>query len=115
MLRVGESLLGGLALMGAALTIGLTRPWGTRFPGWLPLLGGRPVPVWFAVVPGAWAAVVIVQAGLRILAWTITGDTPITSQNWGAGVPGLFWLPWGAAVGAATYAYALARRQPPTR
>jgi hypothetical protein len=110
-LRLGESLLGGLAVGGAVLTVGLVRPWGTVFPRWTPVLRGRTVPIWFAAVPGAWASVLIVQAGLRVLAWTLAGDTPLTTDEWGAGAPGLFWLPWGVAVGAATYAYVLSRRK----
>lgn len=77
---------------------------------------GRRVPVRVAVVPGMWAAVLIVRAGLRVLAWTIVGDARLTSDDWGAGAPVLFWLPWGGvAVGAATYAYALHRRVAATR
>jgi len=111
-LRLGEALLGGLAVGGAVLTIGLVRPWGTVFPRWLPILRGRPVPTWFAAVPGAWASLLIVQAGLRVVAWTLAGDTPLTTDEWGAGAPGLVWLPWGLAVGAATYAYIMHRRTP---
>ncbi|HEX7350486.1 hypothetical protein [Brachybacterium sp.] len=47
----------GLALslgawLGVLLTIGLIRPWGEVFPRWFPLVGGRPVPVAAAAVPG---------------------------------------------------------------
>lgn len=109
-LRVGESLLGALAIGGAVLTVGLVRSWGTVFPRWVPVVRGRPVPVWLAVLPGAWAALLIVQAGLRVIGWTLT-DGSLTAQTWGMGGPGLFWLPWGLAVGAATYAYAAHRRE----
>jgi hypothetical protein len=109
-LRIGESVLGGLAIGGAVLTLGLTRRWGEVFPRWFPYLGGRRVPTWFAVVPAAWAAAVVSQAGLRVWLWTMTGEEPITAHNWGMGAPGLFWLPWDAALGAATYAYYLRRR-----
>jgi hypothetical protein len=33
----------------ALLALGLVRPWGEVFARWLPLVGGRRVPVWFAV------------------------------------------------------------------
>jgi hypothetical protein len=69
-LRIGESLLGGLAVGGAFLTLGLTKQWGEVFPYWIPYLGGRRVPIWFAVVPAAWAAAVMSQAGLRVALWT---------------------------------------------
>lgn len=32
----------------AFLTLGLCRWWGETFPRWVPLVGGRPVPTWFA-------------------------------------------------------------------
>jgi hypothetical protein len=111
-LRAGAFLLGGLALGGGVLTIGLVRRWGEVFPRWLPLVGGRDVPVWFAVIPATWAALVLSQAGLRILVWSVTGDAGITADNWGTGAPGLFWLPWGVTLGAAAFAYRQRRRGP---
>lgn len=106
MLRVGEAGLGLLAIGGAVLTLGLIRPWGEVFPRWIPRLGGRPVPVWVAVVPGAWAAILISAAGLRLAVWTALDSD---WSQWGTGGPGLFFLPWGLTVGAATYAYWIRR------
>lgn len=103
MLRIGEAGLGLLAIGGGILTLGLIRPWGQTFPCWLPGLAGRPVPIWLAVVPGAWAAIIISAAGLRLLVWTL--QDPPDPSNWGASGPGLFFLPWGLSVAAATYAY----------
>jgi hypothetical protein len=34
----------------ALLTLGLVKPWGERFPGWIPRLGGRTIPAWPVVV-----------------------------------------------------------------
>jgi hypothetical protein len=106
MLRVGEAALGLLAIGGAVLTLGLIRPWGEVFPRWISGLGGRPVPVWVAVVPGAWAAILISAAGLRLAIWTVLDSD---WSQWGTGGPGLFFLPWGLTVGAATYAYWIRR------
>lgn len=106
MLRVGAAGLGLLAIGGAVLTLGLIRPWGEVFPRWIPGLGGRPVPVWVAVVPGAWAAILISAAGLRLAVWTVLDSD---WSQWGTGGPGLFFLPWGLTVGAATYAYWIRR------
>jgi hypothetical protein len=106
MLRVGEAGLGLLAIGGAVLTLGLIRPWGEVFPRWMPGLGGRPVPVWVAVVPGAWAAILISAAGLRLAVWTVLDSD---WSQWGTGGPGLFFLPWGLTVGAATYGYWIRR------
>jgi len=37
--------LSAVSVTAAALTVGLVRPWGEVVPAWVPLLGGRPVPV----------------------------------------------------------------------
>jgi hypothetical protein len=103
MLRLGETGLGLLAIGGAILTIGLIRPWGRFFPRWVPGLAARPVPVLLAVVPGAWAAVILSAAGLRLWVWTF--QEPVNWSTWGGSAPGLFFLPWGLTVAAATYAY----------
>jgi hypothetical protein len=53
---VGLSVLcEGLAL----LTLGLVRPWGERVPRWLPLLGGRRVAPFAAIVPAALGSVAL--------------------------------------------------------
>ena len=43
----------------ALLTLGLVSPWGERFPLWIPLLGGRPVPVLAAVLPAGFGAAAV--------------------------------------------------------
>lgn len=40
----------------AFLAVGLVAPWGETWPRWIPVLGGRPVPVRAAVVPAALGA-----------------------------------------------------------
>ncbi|MEV6602035.1 hypothetical protein AB0M36_35065 [Actinoplanes sp. NPDC051346] len=40
-----------LAILGGVLSLGLIRPWGLVYPLWIPLLGGRRVPVWFPLTP----------------------------------------------------------------
>jgi hypothetical protein len=114
-LRVGEALLGGLAIGGAVLTLGLIRRWGEVFPGWVPLVRRRRVPVWFAVVPGLWSALVISQMGVRILVWLVSDDSAFDADNWGEGAPGLVFLPWGLALAAAVYAYAVRRAHDASR
>ena len=109
-LRLMEAGLGLLAIGGAVLTLGLVRPWGRVVPRWVPRLGGRPVPVRAAVVPGLLAGVMILAAGLRVAGWTVSGEIELTAGTWGTGAPGLAWPAWGLAVAAATHAYALARR-----
>lgn len=110
--RLGVALVfGGLPTIGAVLTIGLVRRWGERFPRWIPVLRGRRVPIWFAVVPGLLAATMIIQMGLRFTPGTaldiVTAE--YAWSDWGASLPGLFILPWGIALTAAVYGYAVRR------
>src|SRR5690606_29358572 len=37
--------LGGFAVVGSVLTLGLVYRWGERFPRWMPWLAGRRVPI----------------------------------------------------------------------
>jgi hypothetical protein len=77
----------GLAL----LTIGLVRPWGEVFPRWLPWLGGRRVPVAFAVTAAT------IGAGL-VLAFMVRGvlidAAPLKPLPPGCHVPGWEVLRW---------------------
>ena len=43
----------------ALLTIGLVRPWGEVLPGWIPLVGGRTVPVRAAVTAASLGTIFI--------------------------------------------------------
>ena len=93
---------------GGILTHGLVSRWGEVFPSWVVGLAGRRVPPMLAVVPATVVAVVLVPAGFMNLRSPVTGDT------WAVTAPGILWIPWGAALGAATLAYRL-RRRPPCR
>ncbi|MFC0007385.1 hypothetical protein [Micromonospora siamensis] len=100
--------LGAFATVGAVLTVGLIRPWGERFPRWLPGLAGRRVPVALAVVPAALVALSVTSASLALLTapafWRLTEDFS------SAEAPMLLWPLWGVALGAAALAYHLRRR-----
>jgi hypothetical protein len=65
--RLWGLLLGGAALLGGVLTIGLIRPWGERFPRWVPGAAGRPVPIAVAAVPGGLVAAVVTSAALPMI------------------------------------------------
>lgn len=88
------------AWMGAVLTLGLIRPWGERFPRWMPVVGGRVVPPAAAVIPGS------VVAGLLCLA-----AVPWAALFGPGGVPSVYfwvlpvWL-WGPALALAVWGYA---------
>lgn len=106
--------LAGGAIVGSLLTIGLVRPWGERFWPWLPLLGGRGVPVALAVVPAAAVAALILPAGVSMIVAAVNhlGVASIGSlaQNWAAIGVTFLWPIWSIALAMATWAYALRRR-----
>lgn len=97
-LRVMGLCLGAAAAGGAVLTLGLVRPWGEVFPRWIPVLGGRRVPVAAAVVPGLAVAVLVTAAGPSLVRMSV--DTGRYAEAL------LFPFPvWGPALAAATLAY----------
>ncbi len=67
------------------------------------------MPVWFAVVPGAGAAITVMQAGLRVTTEVFGGLDEMDRDSWGAALPGLSFLPWGLTLAAAVAAYAVRR------
>lgn len=86
---------------GALLTLGLAQRWGRRLPGWVPLVGGCGVPRAMAVVPASLVAVAVTVAGLSTWRMFLGAG----GADWGMGGVGLLWLPWGLALGLATFAY----------
>nr|WP_063857193.1 hypothetical protein [Kitasatospora sp. Root107] len=102
----------------ALLTLGLVRPWGEVVPDWVPLLGGRRVPVLAAVVPAATGAfLVTTYATVNQLLHLVEplNDTGEGMPNSGPG----FWLllvcylplvAWGPLLAAVTVAYYRRRR-----
>lgn len=104
--------LATLAVGGATLTLGLVQRWGEVFPRWIPALGGKPVRPRTAIIPASLVAVLMTSAGLEHYRAAILGYFPegSTGENWGTVAPGYLWPLWGAALGAATYAYYLRRR-----
>ena len=108
--RVQGAAIGTGALIGAVLTLGLIARWGETFPTWLPLLGGRDVPVRLAVVPGAVVAGALLVATPGLLLTVVAmGDLAQI-----AGILVLFPLPlWGPALGAAVLGYRLRRAGEP--
>jgi hypothetical protein len=106
---VGLSVLcEGLAL----LTLGLVRPWGERVPRWLPLLGGRRVAPFAAIVPAALGSVALALIwGYAFRAFPDIEGLRFAGPAWHVLVvacylPLLLWAPLLAAV---TWAYYLRR------
>ncbi|GAA5109509.1 hypothetical protein GCM10023339_09700 [Alloalcanivorax gelatiniphagus] len=100
--------LGLFAMVGALLTLGLVQRWGRVFWSWLPVVGGRAVPVALAVVPGVFVALVVTSGGLAFWGMLLSGhlgDIPGAEQDWAAWAPELLWPAWGVALAVATLAY----------
>ncbi|MFI2780825.1 hypothetical protein [Streptomyces sp. ALB3] len=110
----GSPYLIGLSLFAEALgllTLGLVHSWGEEVPRWVPVLGGRRVPVPAAVIPASiGAALVTVVTFTGAFGWN-------DADNMGAaGSPegGLYWLmtacylpllAWGPLLAVVTIAY----------
>lgn len=101
----------GLALFavaGAWLTSGLQARWGEVFWAWLPRVGGRPVPLALALVPGLFVAGAVLSAGLsfwRLVAVGELAKVPGARSDWAAWAPELLWPVWGVALAVACLAY----------
>lgn len=107
--RIQGGLFAAACAIGVALTLGLISRWGRVFPGWVPVWGGRPVPVKLAVIPGGVVAGVITLSSSMVLKPPIDGGIADAALMFVA-VP----LPiWGPLLGAAVFAYWLRRRAEP--
>jgi len=106
--------LGGMAVLGSVLTLGLVQRWGEAFPRWIPGLAGKRVPITLAVVPAAFVAMAIIPASVTMLMMAglpSEGTIPgFSLSNWAPLGPAFLWPLWGVALGAATLAYWLRRR-----
>jgi predicted Fe-S protein YdhL (DUF1289 family) len=103
--------LGTAALVGVVLMLGLVQRWGVRFPWWMVGLAGRRVPVRLAVVPATLVAVGLVAMGRSVVvelldeeARSLLTAEPLHTAAFAS------MAVWGAALGAATVAYAVRRR-----
>ncbi|MGW3210307.1 hypothetical protein [Streptomyces sp. NPDC001135] len=97
----------------ALLTLGLVSDWGLVAPRRLPLIGGRPVRTWAAVVPAALGALVMTAVTIsQYLAWDKVDSTNLTGVH--RTVMGWAYAPlllWGPLLAAVTVSYALRRRR----
>ena len=94
------------------LVLGLVQRWGQFFPGWVPLLAGRPVPRLLAVIPAGLVAISLVTYGvlstgvfLDDLSWAEVRD------GWAVAGTLLVFLGWGVALGVTTAGYARVTRR----
>jgi hypothetical protein len=100
--RVWGLCLGFAALGGGILCLGMTYRWGTRWPFWMPVVKGRPVPPKIAVIPATTVAALFTFVSVPFVALAIRQDA--LEMVWA--FP--FYV-WGPALGAATLAYAIRR------
>jgi hypothetical protein len=105
MLEMGLA-MAAMGIGGGILTHGLVHRWGEVYPRWIWFNAGKRVPPMLAIVPASIVAVVLIPAGLMNI--RLPGDN--AGSLWGLAMPGTLWVAWGAALGAATYAYYLRRR-----
>lgn len=92
--------LGAACLLGAVLTSGLISQWGEVFPGWIPGLAGRTVPVAVAAVPGFTIATALLAGApmMMVQFW----------DDWRTGLVTLVvfpFLPWGILLTLAVWGY----------
>jgi len=84
----------------------------------MPVLGGRSVPIWAAVVPALGAAILVTNAGLMYVRMVLTtggfrlGEGTVLRLNTdpAALAPELLWPIWGVALAATALAYYYRRR-----
>lgn len=101
-IRVWGLMLGFAALSGGVLCLGMTQRWGTRWPFWMPVVNGRPVPPMIAIVPASIMAAMFTFMAVPFAVLGFRQDA--VELVWG--FP--FYI-WGPALGAATLAYAIRR------
>ncbi|MFF1906479.1 hypothetical protein [Kitasatospora sp. NPDC058218] len=109
----------GLSLLSeglAYLSFGLVARWGEVAPSWLPLVGGRRIPPFAAIVPATLGGLALVVLWDPLpLALLHIGGVPLVeySSGWWKALAAAATLPltlWGPLLLAVTYAYYLRRR-----
>lgn len=98
-----------LAEFFALLAFGLVRPWGEVFPRWIPLVGGRRVPVSFAVAAASLGAAAVTVVGLGGASnWTGAMSDPGSPDGFAAVVMTIAYVPflaWGPLLAILTVHY----------
>lgn len=108
-----EAMLAGLGLAvaatgGAVLTWGLIRPWGERFPRWIPLAAGRRVPIDLAVVPALVVSVLVFAASRIVLTTGLTAPA-LGFEYILIWLPVYLWPLWSVALALAAVNYRIRR------
>lgn len=106
-MRIWGLMLSSGAWAGIVLTIGLIRRWGEVFPRWMPLVAGRPVPVWVAAGPGSVVAAILCVSAVPMIRMFATQSV---GEAIGSAIVFPLWF-WGPALALAVWGYVLHRRQ----
>jgi hypothetical protein len=106
--RLWGLMLSGGAWAGVVLTLGLIQRWGEVFPRWMAGVAGRPVPVWFAAVPGGVVATVLCASAVPMVQ-QFSEVGPAMAVVSALVFP--FWF-WGPMLALAIWGYVLHRQQP---
>lgn len=101
-LWIAGASLASLGAGGAILTLGLIRPWGERFPRWMPGLAGKRVPINLAYVPANIVAVLVTSAGSTYIRIAFLQGT---DGKWVTNMPETLWPLWGLGLFVAATAY----------
>ncbi|MEU9607955.1 hypothetical protein [Streptomyces sp. NPDC048057] len=116
----GSFYLIGLSVLAEVLgllTLGLVHRWGEVLPEWVPVLGGRRIPVLAAVVPAAIGAVLVTLVTFRgAFDWNGADNmgaagSPEGLHYWIMTASYLPLLAWGPLLAVVTVAYYRRRRQ----
>lgn len=106
---VHVTVISGLSIGAAGLTLGLIYPWGEALPSWLPVWGDRPIPIGAVVcVALTGAALVLAVSVWAAASWhsiaTAAGQ-PSSGGYWFATACYLPALAWSPLLLATTWAY----------
>lgn len=102
-------LLNALAVLPSVVAVGLVRPWGLRFPAWVPGVAGRRVPRMLMIVPGVGVSVLLFgytlfAAVLMVFIW----DSPdAIFAPWTVFYGIAQFLVWAIGLAVATRSYAV--------
>ena len=95
----------------ASLVIGFVRPWGVRFPAWVPGIGGRRVPPLLAIAPASSAALLLTWISASfVIGGRPFGEEGEQSPAWMVALYAPILL-WGPLLAAATVGYCLRLRR----
>ena len=103
----------------ALLTLGLVKPWGEVVPGWVPVLGGRRIPVAAAVIPAGFGAIAvtwITVSSAFLWASPLNNGDPDAPHGLAEVVMVACYAPllaWGPLLAVVTVAYAVRRSRRP--